>query len=184
MKKHIITSLAIISLFAASCGTSRHAITASVRINDTVVITVHDTFTLERERVEKVYVHDTIIITPAAKAEQTMHPAAMVPGVPYTTRTGHARNTIKKDTAGNISAVCECDSVKTMVRALTETTVLQAAEINRLRTASTDKKSFTEASYQDSYKQGRSWVVRNWKWLSTLIICLCLVEIIYRRFIR
>lgn len=183
MKRHTFYFLAILSIVLCACGTSRRSFKATTTA-DTVTVTIHDTFTHYRDRIEKVYVHDTTIVTPAAQTKQTLNPGKMIPGQPYTTNSGNVRSTVKKDSLGNITAECEADSLKIVIRTLTERTISQAEQLKHLTMASTDKKSYTESTYKESYVKAKSWFGRNWKWLSVLTICLFLVELVYRKILK
>lgn len=181
MKKQLTyLLLSAAALMIAACSSSRHSVTATVRINDTIKITLHDTFTIDKWKVEKMYVHDTVIVTAGAAAVQTIRPRQMIPGATYYTKSGHVSNTATIDSSGNIHIRCEADSLKTVVRNLIQHTITQDKEIKRLSSLSTDSRRHTDISYSEYYKKTKSWIAGNWWWLMLAAIIWVLIEVIYR----
>ncbi len=122
---------------------------------------------------------DTAIITPYSAAVQVIPLNDLHPARKFTQRTGHATTTVLVDSAGTITATCECDSVKTLVRSLTERNTYLEKRIKQ-HTASTEKS--TKESYSASIEKGLGWVrarsMRIW-----MVICLFLAaEFLYRAY--
>jgi|GEM_PF-3906211 len=165
-------------LMAVSCGTTRRTASSTIETHDSVQIAVQDT--LERDSIHTVetIIRDTIITTPAAAAAQTITPRQLIPGTSYTTASGHARTTTTVDDEGNLHITCECDSIKTVVRALMERNSYLERNQSRSHVASTDKTSRAAVHTKETTSKTRSWLAGNWWWLAGIVVAIIGVEVV------
>lgn len=176
-------ALILLSFIVAGCSSIKRTVTHTTVTHDTVLSVRHDTITRDSISYIRVVIHDTVIVTPAAKATQTVDVNKLVPGATYQQSNGHARSTLYLDSAGLLHASCECDSLKTVVRGLVERNTYLERTASNKTLATTDQKSITADRTTDYQVKVKSWLQGNWWWLVVVLIIFIVGEI-YIKFIK
>lgn len=182
--KHLpIYTLLLFSVL--SCKVNKIAATKQVT-RDSVVIRFHDsvlTDTRSTEK-EKIYVRDTEITQPGATAEHIIPARSVIPGNTFVKTSGHVHSTATIDSAGNIHIKCEADSLRTVIRALTEVVRQKENELSKRQSASTEKSAYRSESFSSTVTKVKSWTFRNWVPLLVFSLILVAIELLYRFFTR
>lgn len=169
-------------LFALlSCKPHRIATATKQLVRDSVIIRTRDSVVISTKdsNKEMIYKRDTEIIQPGATAEHVIPAGSFTPGTTWYKRTGHVHSTATIDSAGNVHIKCEADSLRTVIRALTEIVRTKESELSKRQSAGTDKSAYREESFSSTVTKVRSWTARNWVPLLVFLIILIAVEVLY-----
>lgn len=173
-----------------SCSTVKRVKTSITYIHDTLTITIKDT--TGRVRVVEVYREkkDTVLKVPGSTVTTTYAAAQLTPAVAtsgkvphsYVTKKGSATSTVSVDTAGKIGVTCECDSVQLVLTNLLTINSRLVDSITHINRSTTDKSSYTSATYTD-YWEKTKFFLSAWRWWLLAIIAggIC-AELIYRHY--
>lgn len=178
--------LLLISVLA-SCASTRHTVTSTSTVHDTVAIAQHDTVQLTKLQTSTVYVHDTVIKSGGEHLEQTFTPAQLKPlhddagrkhRAYYDASDGALHQSITVDTNGNVTVISNVDSINTVIANLIERNSQQSDSLAHYRGSSTAKTVVAAASYTEFYQRSKSWLGRNWWWMVAIIVIAGAIELI------